>query len=233
MSAQAIQPGSGQMFDRIADRYDLLNRLLSLGIDRRWRRALLAAMPAEGRLLDLATGTADVALALARFRPGAQVVGVDPSEGMLAVGVRKVAGSGLHDRVTLQVGDAQALDFADDHFAGACIAFGIRNVPDRALGLREMTRVTAPGGPVVVLELGEPSGGVLAPLARWHVRQVVPRLGALLSGAAEYRYLQTSVAAFPAPEAFAELMQGAGLEDVQVQRLTFGAAHLYVGRVPR
>ncbi|MCA9540715.1 MAG: ubiquinone/menaquinone biosynthesis methyltransferase [Myxococcales bacterium] len=228
MSA-ATADGSGAMFDRIARRYDLLNRLMSFGVDRGWRRRLIAAMPIEGELLDVATGTADVALALARSRPACSVVGLDPSANMLAVGQEKIVQADLEARVALVEGDAQAMPFAADRFAGATIAFGIRNVPDRLAGLREMARVTRPGGPVAVLELSEPTGGPLAALARFHVHHIVPRLGAWLSGDAEYRYLQRSIAAFPPADAFAELMREAGLRDVRATRLTMGTAHLYVG----
>jgi len=221
--------GSGSMFDRIAHRYDLLNRLMSFGVDRGWRRRLVRAMASSGPLLDVATGTADVALSLAKAYPETTVVGLDPSEGMLSVGREKITQRALDARIELVQGDAQAMTFADDHFAGACIAFGIRNVPDREAGLREMARVTRPGGPVVVLELSEPRGGPMAALARIHVHHIVPRLGALLSGDREYRYLQESIAAFPPAEAFVDLMTRVGLRDVVAHRLTFGTAHLYVG----
>lgn len=222
--------GSGGMFDRIAPRYDLLNRLMSFGVDRRWRRRLLDAMPTEGPLLDVATGTADVALALARRSPAVTVIGLDPSGGMLAVGRDKIERRRLGDRVALVEGDARDMPFDADRFAGSCIAFGIRNVPDRLAGLREMARVTRPGGPVVVLELSEPRGGPMAALARLHVHHVVPRLGALLSGDREYRYLQASIADFPPADVFCDLMREAGLCDVVAHRLTFGTAHLYIGR---
>jgi demethylmenaquinone methyltransferase/2-methoxy-6-polyprenyl-1,4-benzoquinol methylase len=231
--AQGPRGGSGEMFDQIAARYDLLNRLISFGLDRSWRRRLVAALRCDGRaarVLDVATGTADVALDIARLLPQAEVVGLDPSRGMLDVGDQKIARRGLEGRVRLVVGDAQAMgDFADDSFDAACISFGIRNVPDRVQGLREMGRVTRPGGKVCVLELSEPQGGGLAPFARFHVHHVVPALGSLLSGSREYRYLQRSIAAFPPPEVFAGLMREAGLVDVQVERMRFGAAHLYVG----
>lgn len=226
--------GSGAMFDAIAPRYDLLNRLISLGLDRRWRRALVRSLDLRGaaRVLDLATGTADVALAIARAHPDAAVVGLDPSAEMLAVGEGKVRRAGLDDRIELVQGEARALPFGDDTFDAACVAFGIRNVPDRPAGLRELARVTRAGGVVAVLELGEPRAGVLAPVARLHAHHVVPRVGALLSGAAEYRYLRESVAAFPPPAEFAALMCTAGLAEVAVFPLGFGATHLYVSRVP-
>jgi demethylmenaquinone methyltransferase/2-methoxy-6-polyprenyl-1,4-benzoquinol methylase len=232
MTQDASADGSGRMFDGIAQRYDLLNRIMSLGLDVWWRRQLVHCLqvPDGGRILDVATGTADVALALARRHRSAQVVGLDPSAAMLAVGRRKVARAGCAGRIELVQGDAQALPFADATFDAACISFGIRNVPDRSLGLAQMLRVVKPGGQVVVLELGEPTDGVLAPLVRWHVHTLVPTVGAWLSGAAEYRYLQRSIAAFPPPEAFVALCAAAGLAQVQHRRLSFGAVHLYWGR---
>ncbi|MCB9738376.1 MAG: class I SAM-dependent methyltransferase [Deltaproteobacteria bacterium] len=229
----AMRLGGGEMFDRIAARYDLLNRLLSMGLDLRWRRMLLDALGplGDGEFLDVATGTADVALALARRGDEVRVVGLDPSSGMLGVGRRKVGDAGLAGRIELVQGDAQAMPFADDRFAGATMAFGIRNVPDRVRGLREMARVVRPGGVVAVLELGEPRRGLLAPFARLHVHHIVPRLGALISGAREYRYLQESIAAFPAPETFCEKMREAGLVDVDFTPMFPEVAHLYVGRV--
>jgi demethylmenaquinone methyltransferase/2-methoxy-6-polyprenyl-1,4-benzoquinol methylase len=227
----APRPGSGAMFDGIAPRYDMLNRLMSLGLDRGWRKKTVRALalPPGARVLDLATGTADVAIAIARAYPGCRVVGVDPSLGMLEVGRRKIADGGLAAQVTLQAGDAQALEFEDDAFDGVCIAFGIRNVPDRARALAEMARVTRPGGRVAILELSEPRRGLLAPLARFHIRRMVPRLGALLSGSREYHYLQRSIAAFPAPDDFADMMRAAGLDVLAVTPLFFGVCQLYVG----
>ncbi len=223
------QAGSGQMFDRIARRYDLLNRILSGGLDQGWRRKLvrLVQIPASARLLDLATGTADVAVQLANAAPDAKVIGSDPSEAMLRVGREKLRDLALEDRITLEVGDAQSLPYADATFHGVTMAFGIRNVPDRAKALREMARVTRPGGRICILELAEPDNS----FARLHVHHIVPRLGALISGAREYRYLQTSIAAFPPADAFAEMMRTAGFSAVEIHRLALGAAHIYVGVV--
>ena len=223
-------PGSGEMFDQIAGRYDLLNRLMSMGIDQSWRRKTVAALklPAGARVLDLATGTGDLALMIARLHTDARVVGSDPSSRMLEVGVQKVMRTGLADRVQLEIGDAQALPYENDSFDGCCIAFGIRNVPDRSAALAEMARVTKPGGRVAVLELGEPSVGWLSPFARFHVRKVIPRIGGMLSGSREYKYLQESIAAFPPADKFAEQMQASGLKVLEVQPLTFGACNLFV-----
>lgn len=224
--------GSGAMFDKIAHRYDRLNRIMSLGMDRGWRKALVRAVlpdgAPEGDVLDVATGTADVALTIARTYPTRSVVGLDPSVGMLDLGRQKVSAKTLDERVELVVGDAQAMPFDDATFAGSCIAFGIRNVPDRNAGLREMRRVTAPGGVVAVLELGEPRN----PFARFHVHHVVPLLGKALSSGAEYRYLQASIQAFPEPEVFAEQMTEAGLVDVKIKPMGMGSVHLYTGVVP-
>jgi demethylmenaquinone methyltransferase/2-methoxy-6-polyprenyl-1,4-benzoquinol methylase len=220
------------MFDAIAHRYDLLNRVLSMGIDQRWRKKTVAALhlPEAARVLDLATGTGDVALRIAHAHQTAQVTGVDPSENMLAVGRTKVAAAGLSERITLSQGDAEQLPFPDRTFHGVSIAFGIRNVPDRARALREMARVCRPGGRVAILELSEPRGGVLGALARFHVHTLVPTIGALLSGAREYRYLQQSIAAFPPAEQFAAQLQSCGLQVLQVVPLTFGVCHLYVAQ---
>jgi demethylmenaquinone methyltransferase/2-methoxy-6-polyprenyl-1,4-benzoquinol methylase len=218
------------MFDAIADRYDLLNRILSLGIDQGWRRKTVAAMQLGGgkTALDLATGTADLAILIAETHTDCRVHGVDPSTRMLDVGRVKVEARGLSDRIELRSGVAEELPFDDRSFDAVSIAFGIRNVPDRPRALREMARVTRPGGRVAILELAEPRSGILGPLARFHVHQVVPFLGGLLSGSREYRYLQRSIAAFPPAEEFARTMSEAGLDVVEARALTFGVSTLYV-----
>lgn len=226
----AVRGGSGAMFDNIAPRYDLLNRLMSLGVDQGWRRRTVAALELDQcrRVLDLATGTADLAIQVAQSAPGVQVVGLDPSAGMLEIGREKVHAQSLDTRVELVQGDAQELPFDDNSFDGVCMAFGIRNVPDRSRALSEMGRITRQDGRIAILELSEPQGGVLAPLARFHVHTVVPWLGSLISGAREYRYLQQSIAAFPPAGEFGALMREAGLDVLRIERLTFGVCHLYV-----
>jgi demethylmenaquinone methyltransferase/2-methoxy-6-polyprenyl-1,4-benzoquinol methylase len=225
-----VRDGSGQMFDAIAPRYDLLNRVISLGVDQRWRRKTVAALALrEGATaLDVATGTGDLALLIANTLSGVTVLGVDPSEKMLAMGRKKVAARGHADRIRLELGVAESLPYANRSVDGVCIAFGIRNVVERGDALSEMARVTRPGGRIAVLELSEPSGGLVGPFARFHVHTVVPWVGSLLSGASEYRYLQRSIAAFPPPEEFAKLMESSGLRVLSVERLTFGVCHLYV-----
>jgi len=223
-----VRPGSGEMFDSIAPRYDLLNRLISLGLDQGWRRRAVAALElGPGKVaLDLATGTGDMALMIARPYPLATVIATDPSRKMLDVAVEKARP--LEDRIRFEVGDAQAIDLPSASVDGVSMAFGIRNVPDRPRALREMARVTRDGGRISILELSEPQRGPLAALARFHIHQVVPRIGGALSGSAEYAYLQRSIAMFPAPEVFAATMSEAGLRVLEVAPLSFGAVCLFV-----
>ncbi len=224
--------GSGQMFDGIAERYDLLNRLISLGIDQRWRRLTVDALQLgdNAQVLDLATGTGDLALLTARRHPTAHITGLDPSTRMMEVGMRKVTARGLTGRIEMVAGDAQELPFESDRFDGITMGFGIRNVPLRDQALREMARVTRHGGRIAILELSEPRSGLMGQVARFHMHQVVPWLGAALSGEREYRYLPQSIRAFPSADAFGELMTSCGLHVERIQPFTFGVCHLYVGR---
>ena len=227
--------GSGVMFDGIAARYDLLNRLNSLGADGCWRRTTAAALRLDraggaARVLDVASGTGELAIAVARRYPGVAVRGIDPSREMTAIGRSKVERLGFGDRVQLGEGDARDLAFPDRSFDAVTIAFGIRNIPDRRRALREMARVTRPGGTVAVLELAEPPAGLAGVLARLHIRFVVPRVGALLAGAEEYRYLARSIRAFPPVAEFVRTMAAAGLESIETRRLTFGVCNLFLGR---
>jgi demethylmenaquinone methyltransferase/2-methoxy-6-polyprenyl-1,4-benzoquinol methylase len=167
--------GSAQMFDSIARRYDLLNRLLSFGTDQGWRRATTQA-------LNLRPG-----LRIVDNEPQAKVVGLDPSAEMLRIARRKAAARGLDSKLQFVTGTAEELPFESGSFDGVCIAFGIRNIGDRARALTEMARVTRPGGRVAVLELSEPTHPLLGALARFHVHTLMPRLGGLLSSAREYR----------------------------------------------
>ncbi len=230
---QTVSGGTGEMFDQIAGRYDLLNRILSLGQDPYWRRRAVKALRIKpgDRILDVATGTGDLALTIAKIHTLATVQGIDPSANMIAVGNDKIAEEELERRVQLELGDGQALDFEDDSFDGAIVSFGIRNFPDRLKGLQEMTRVTRKGRQVVILELSEPRTGPMAIAARTYIHHIVPRIGSALSGQKEYRYLQESIAAFPTADEFKALMEQAGLERVKVTPLSFGAVNLFVGTV--
>ncbi len=232
MTLAPVREGSGAMFDAIAARYDFVNRVISLGTDRAWRRRAVRALTADrpvSKVLDLATGTADVALEIAAQYPSAHVVGVDPSSRMLEIGRHKVAAANLDKTIELQLGDAEQLPFPEATFCGVTIAFGIRNVVDRARALQEMTRVTRPGGRIVILELGEPDMPILGPMARVHIHSVVPWLGAMLSGAPEYRYLSRSIAAFPRRSEFSAMMSDCGMRNIRVELLAFGAASIFIG----
>ncbi len=233
MTAPASAPlGSGAMFDPIAHHYDLLNRLMTLGLDQRWRDRLVAALGVQsGLIADIAVGTADVAIRAAQMYPGLSVVGVDPSGQMLAVGQEKLMAHKLAQRVQLKLGIAEALPLIDASVLGAVTAFGLRNFSDRARGLAEMRRITKSGGKVAALEIGRPSGP-LAPVIAVYTRLFVPVLGALISGPKQYRYLVDSAAAFPKAREVVAMFEAAGLVDVSATVLGLGAVHLFVGRVP-
>ncbi len=220
-----------RMFDNISPKYDLLNRLFSLGIDQGWRRKvvrLLGQEPVE-RLLDVATGTADLAI-LGATR-AKQVTGVDISEGMLAHGRTKVERKGLTQRVVLQRADSAALPFADGTFDAVTVAFGVRNFEHLEQGLREMARVLRPNGRIFVLEFSKPTKAPMKQLFRFYFHRVMPAIGRTVSkDSAAYTYLPKSVDAFPEGQAFLEIMARAGFREVKAEPLTGGIATLYTGR---
>ena len=222
------------MFDRIAPRYDLLNHVLSAGIDRRWRRAAVEFLDAEAgaRILDLCTGTADLMIEAIAGEPARRGTGVDLSLEMLRRGKDKLERQALASRAALLAGDAERLPLRGTLFDGALIAFGIRSVSAPDAALREILRVLKPGGKLVVLEFSMPAGA-LGVLYRLYSRHVLPRVGAWISGdATAYSYLPASIARFPEPAAFAELLQRAGFAEVRYRPLTGGVAHLHRGERP-
>jgi demethylmenaquinone methyltransferase/2-methoxy-6-polyprenyl-1,4-benzoquinol methylase len=225
-----------RMFGQIAPWYDFLNHLLSLNIDKRWRDRTARLVPpgpaSDGPILDLCTGTGDLALTYDRAAKGSvPVVGADFSHEMLVRAVKKADAAGAGGRVRFVEADAQALPFPDGAFQLVTVAFGLRNVTDTDRGLREMVRVTRPGGRVAVLEFSKPRSPVLGRLYLWYFRYVLPLVGQLVSRSPEsaYRYLPASVLNFPDYEALADRMRAAGLEEVKYQPFTFGVATLYVG----
>lgn len=223
------------IFSSIPRSYDFLNRLLSMRRDVAWRRRAVREMRffRTRRLLDVATGTADLAIEAASTYPEISVVGLDLVAGMLEVGRKKLSRLGLEGRVRLIEGDALALPFDEASFDVASIAFGIRNIPDREGALREMARVVAPGGQVMVLELTRPPNRPLRAVYMVYLKGVLPLLGRMVSGDPRaYAYLADSIMEFPSPEEFSHIMRGAGLSEVAAVPLTFGVAHLHVGRVP-
>lgn len=221
------------MFDAIAPRYDLLNHLLSAGLDRRWRdRAVAALALADGaRVLDLCTGTGDLALATVNRVPGASVVGVDFAGEMLRLALVKVRAASLGPRLTLVRGDATRIPLASGSCDGATIAFGIRNVaePERALG--EIARVLRPGAPLAILEFGQPRIPGLRTAYAWYFRYMLPLVGRLISKhQSAYSYLPASVGTFPPAAEFARTLAAAGFSQVRAVPLTFGIVYLFTGR---
>ncbi len=222
------------MFGEIAGRYDFLNHLLSAGIDRRWRRrtAQLAPPREGGPVLDVCTGTGDLALAY-WLRGGGlvDVVGADFCRPMLEIGLRKVRRAGAADKIRLVEADAEKLPFANDSFEIVSVAFGLRNVSDTDVGLREMARVCRVGGRVVVLEFSMPRNRLIRWVYDRYFRRLLPLVGqALAKNQLEaYNYLPASVEEFPQFEALAQRFRMVGLKDVCFRRLTFGVATLYMG----
>ena len=219
------------MFDAIAGRYDVLNHVLSAGIDRRWRRRAIASLGLTGRerVLDLCTGTGDLAIAAMRAHPSAaRVVGVDFAGAMLAIGERKVGASRLRRAIAFLRGDATRLPVADASVDAVTIGFGIRNVEDMPSACREIRRVLKPGGRLAILEFAVPSTPGFRQAYLWYLRHVLPRIGRAVSrhdGA--YRYLQASIDAFASPDELVKLLRQNGFVDVRPIRLTFGSVILY------
>ena len=221
------------MFDAIAGRYDRLNHLLSGGMDRRWRGRAIRELRLTGRerLIDVCTGTGDLAIEGATHTGGAasRVVGVDFAGEMLRIGLDKVRAAGLGGRISLARGDAMHLPVPDQSFEAATIAFGIRNVADPLEGCRELHRVLVPGGRAAILEFGMPTMPVVAGVYRWYFRAILPRLGRLVSRHPDaYDYLPASVSAFPSGEGLVTILRQAGFSTVRYVPLMLGAVYLYV-----
>ena len=222
------------MFDGIAPDYDRLNHLMSLGVDRSWRRRALREIVDARRaqsILDIACGTGDFSLAIGRrMHPDSRIIGLDLSEGMLAVMRDKVAKAGLEGRICCEQGDSEAMRFADASFDVVTIAFGIRNFAHREAALREILRVLKPGGRLVILELSVPENRIL----RWgynlYFKHFVPWIGGLISGdRAAYTYLPASVQAFPGRHAWMDTMHRCGYAQVRHKAFTLGLCRMYVG----
>ncbi|HEX6963512.1 MAG TPA: bifunctional demethylmenaquinone methyltransferase/2-methoxy-6-polyprenyl-1,4-benzoquinol methylase UbiE [Lacipirellula sp.] len=239
MTVDKSGPRVRRMFGEIAGRYDLLNHLLSLNIDRYWRRRVVRLVPPRPgtTILDMCTGTGDLALAYHRAAGGqAEIVGADFCHEMLVIARRKGECAGAETaRLAFVEADAQALPLPSDRFDIVCVAFGLRNVANTDAGLAEMTRVCAPGGRVVVLEFSSPPWQPFKAVYGWYFRHVLPRIGQLIARNREsaYSYLPESVGEFPQGEALAERMRAAGLRDVTYRGLTLGVATIYVGKKPQ
>ena len=213
-----------EMFDNIAPKYDLLNHTLSMSIDRIWRRRVVRIVRRcrPHRILDVATGTGDLAIEMARRIRGVQVLGVDLSEGMLDVARRKVTARGLDGRVVLDAGDAEHLHVADASVDVATVAFGVRNFGDLDAGLREMARTIKPGGKVVVLEFSRPRNRLFRALYEFYTYKILPRIGGMVSkDKRAYEYLPASVGEFPAPKEFMAMMERAGFRECRARSQSF------------
>lgn len=224
-----------EMFSSIAPRYDLLNRLLSLGTDTRWRRSAISRISCRhgGLVLDIATGTGDMALAAAAATDGStRIIGVDFCGAMLEIAAAKIAASDHRDRIALGIASCESLPFRADTFDSATIAFGIRNVVDRELGLREIARVLKPGGRLVVLEFSTPRSSFFKTVYHFYFRRILPSVGGLFSDAAAYRYLPDSVSEFPDREKFVDMLAQAGFRNTGIADLTLGIVTVFEGEKP-
>ena len=221
------------MFDSIAGDYDALNHILSLDVDKIWRKKALKQIvdaPAPVQVLDLACGTGDFSIAIAKALTGGHVTGVDLSEGMLAVMREKVDKAELNGMISIEEGDGENLRFPDNTFDRVTIAFGIRNFEDRPKGLREMLRVLKPGGRPVILELSRPENKIIRWFYDLYFLHILPKIGGKVSGdKAAYAYLPASVAAFPGKKEFTATMREAGFRTVTHKAFTLGICRMYTG----
>ncbi len=220
-----------RMFDNIAPRYDLLNRVLSLGIDVWWRRKALGYLRSlqPQRILDVATGTADVAIMAAKMLKPRQVIGIDIANQMLDFGREKIRRAGLEDTIELETGDSENLRFAEADFDAVTVAFGVRNFEHLEQGLSEMLRVLRPGGRIVILEFSRPRLFPFKQLYNSYFRYVLPLIGRLTSrDIRAYTYLFESVQAFPEGDQFLTILSKTGYQHPQCERLTLGICSIYI-----
>ena len=219
------------MFDRIAPRYDLLNRVLSAGIDKSWRRKAIRLLASQRpkSILDIATGTADLALEASTLKPS-KIIGVDISEQMLAEGRKKISQRNLSHLIRLENGDSEELSFADATFDAVTVAFGVRNFENLERGLCEILRVLKPGGMAVILEFSQPQNFPVKQFYGFYSRYLLPVIGQIVSKErAAYEYLPESVKAFPSGKKFIAILEECGYRNTKIHPLTFGIATIYTG----
>ena len=219
------------MFDRISPKYDALNHILSLNIDKVWRKktAKIVSKTQPKAILDLATGTADLAIALAKHSPQAHIIGLDISEKMLEIGKEKVKLQNLENQIELHHGDAASLPFEDARFDAVTVAFGVRNFEDLSKGLSEMHRVLKTNGQAVILEFSLPERFPIKQLYNFYFKHLLPNIGKWVSKDGNaYSYLPHSVEKFPKPSDFCNILGSFGLKNCQIKPLSFGIATLYV-----
>jgi len=224
-----------EMFDAIAPAYDFMNRAMTFGIDKLWRAKAvrMVGKSSPGAILDVATGTGDLAIKLAREIPGVHVTGIDLSEQMLGIGRTKIEKAGLASRIKMCKADCLALPFEGSSFDCVTVAYGVRNFENLAKGYREMARVLRPGGMLCVIELSMPQGRLVNPLYRFYSGTVIPAVGRLVSSdTSAYSYLPASIAAMPQGRRMLEIMEEAGLEKASLLPLTFGTCAIYTAFKP-
>jgi demethylmenaquinone methyltransferase / 2-methoxy-6-polyprenyl-1,4-benzoquinol methylase len=223
------------MFDSIAWRYDFLNHFLSFGTDRLWRRKAIKVTGRNfksGTILDVATGTGDLALAALKLNPS-KITGIDISEKMLEIGREKIGRKGLTEKIELLKGDSENIGFPDNHFDAAMVAFGVRNFSDPVTGLKEMLRVIKPGGIVMVLEFSKPASFPFRQIYNFYFLNILPFFGRFFSKDKDaYRYLPESVMKFPDNERFLSLLSDAGFASPWQKKLSGGIASIYTGIKP-
>lgn len=223
---------SFELFNEISGRYDVINSVLSLGLHGKWRRLIRQTLPAgeDLRVLDLATGTADVAIELVKSPRVARVEGYDMSVGMIEKGRQKLKKRKLNKKIELSVGDAQKLPWDDGVFDAVTISFGIRNIPDFRRCLRESLRVLKPGGRMIVLEFALPASKLVRSGHLFYLRNILPKIGKVLSGHdVAYSYLNETIEEFPYGQEFTAIMRESGFDNTRYEDLTAGIVNLYWG----
>lgn len=220
------------MFDSIALKYDKLNRILSAGIDKGWRKKLVKLLSKNNpqQILDVATGTADLAIAVSILKPQ-KITGIDISPKMLQIGEGKIKKMHLEEMIDLQVGDAENLPFTENYFDAVCVAFGVRNFENLETGLKEINRVLKPNGEVFILEFSQPQIFPIKQIYNFYSKRILPVIGKKISGDdSAYKYLPNSVNAFPFGNNFLNILSACGFSQNKLHSLTFGIASIYTGK---
>jgi len=221
-----------EMFNNISPKYDLLNRLLSGGIDRYWRKRAIGKLKKSSPklILDVATGTADLAIAAIKLNPE-KIIGIDLSEQMVAIGREKVAKKGLANRIELQTGDSENLPFQNNYFDAVIVSFGVRNFENLEKGLSDIHRVLHAGGTLVVLEFSKPKGWFIGGLYQFYFKYILPLIGRMISkDQSAYTYLPQSVNAFPEGDKFVQILKNVGFTGAEFERLSFGICSVYTAK---